>query len=131
MNSSEPGDWGAGGAGGVLELSPERFGVVFQLAKELPNMPDSALASEEWTRADANAFLDTLRSRRGDPLSMTSAIEFAASPEELVKWHRMLETVCTALGPEELFLRSGYRAGEIRETLDAWRQSVRARPRSV
>jgi hypothetical protein len=45
-------------------------------------------------------------------------IEIVATPEDMMKWHRMLEAVRVSLGPEEMFLRSGYREEEVREALN-------------
>lgn len=104
------------------EMSPERFGVVFQVAKELPNVSDRVIESQGCTRTDANDLLRVLRRARGETRETTAgvrAIEIVAAPEDMAKWRRMLEAVCTSLGAEELFLRSGYREEEVREALDS------------
>ncbi|UJV42426.1 hypothetical protein CVT30_23570 [Streptomyces sp. AMCC400023] len=94
--------------------------------------------SQGCTRADADDFLRILRLTRGEIdqatanvrlrvisesreqplLNAESAIEIVAAPEDIMKWRRMLEAACASLGPDELFLRSGYREEEVREVLD-------------
>ncbi|KPC96609.1 hypothetical protein ADL27_02690, partial [Streptomyces sp. NRRL F-6602] len=53
-----------------------------------------------------------------EPVFASPVIEVMATTEDMTKWRRMLEAVCVSLGPEELFLRSGYREGEVREALN-------------
>ncbi|MEU6803090.1 hypothetical protein [Streptomyces neyagawaensis] len=124
----------------LLEMSPERFGVVFQVAKELPNVSDQVIESQKCTRTDASDLLRILRRVRGEigettvgvrfrlasesgeePVFGPPVIEIIATSVDMTKWRRMLEAVCVSLGPEELFLRSGYRAEEVREALDSLR----------
>ncbi|MCX4586922.1 hypothetical protein [Streptomyces sp. NBC_01481] len=122
----------------LVEMSPERFGVVFQVAKELPNVSDQVIESQDCTRTDASDLLRNLRRARGEigettvgvrfrlasgsgeePVFASSMIEIVAASEDMAKWRRMLEAVCVSLGPEELFLRSGYREEEVREALNS------------
>ncbi|MBE4740583.1 MULTISPECIES: hypothetical protein [Streptomyces] len=137
-NSSDSTNWRVDEFGGILEISPERFAIVFQVAKELPNISDRVIHSQGCTRADADDFLRILRLTRGEIdqatanvrlrvisesreqplLNAESAIEIVAAPEDIMKWRRMLEAACASLGPDELFLRSGYREEEVREVLD-------------
>ncbi|MFE6618823.1 hypothetical protein [Streptomyces sp. NPDC057740] len=120
------------------ELSPERFGVVFQVAKELPNVSDRVIESQGCTRKDADDLLRILREARGAidettvgvrfrlvpgrgnelVLDASPALEITAAPEDMAKWRRMLEAVCVSLGSTELYLRSGYREDEVRGVLD-------------
>ncbi|MEU1032865.1 hypothetical protein ABZ402_29900 [Streptomyces mirabilis] len=131
-------NWSTGDSGGILEMSPERFGIIFQVAKELPNVSDRVIESQGCTHTDASDLLRILRLARGEigettvsvrfrllpgsreepVLGAPSAIEIVAAPGDMAKWRRMLEAVCASLGPEELFLRSGYREEEVREALD-------------
>ncbi|MFE5847344.1 hypothetical protein ACFQ7N_37580 [Streptomyces niveus] len=136
MIASDSASTSANDPGEPLEMSPEQFGVVFQVAKELPNVSDRIIESQGCTHADACNLLDILRQARGEigetvvgvrfrPPSESSeeqafasaAIEIVATAEDMAKWRRMLEVVCASLGPTELFLRSGYREEEAREAL--------------
>ncbi|MGW1881291.1 hypothetical protein [Streptomyces sp. NPDC001970] len=139
MNSSDFTNPSTEDSGGILEMSPERFGVVVQVAKELPNVSDRVIESEGCTRTDASDLLSILRRARGEigettgyvrfrlvsgnskvpVFDASSAIEIVASPEDMAKWRRMLDAVCASLGPKELFLRSGYREEEVREALNS------------
>ncbi|MFF6999229.1 hypothetical protein ACFY93_30385 [Streptomyces sp. NPDC008313] len=122
----------------LLEMSPEWFGVVFQVAKELPNVSDHVIESQECTRTEASDLLRIFRRVRGEIEETTVSVRFclasgsgeesvATSPvieivtdsEEMAKWRRVLEAVCVSLGAEELFLRSGYREEEVREALNS------------
>ncbi|MFC9076743.1 hypothetical protein ACFTY7_06820 [Streptomyces sp. NPDC057062] len=70
---------------------------------------------------DANELLRILRRARGERGMATvdvRTIEIVAAPEVVEKWSHMLEAVCTSLGPEELFLRSGYHEDEVRGALN-------------
>jgi hypothetical protein len=137
MNSNDAANSSTGDSGVLLEMSRERFGVVFQVAKELPNISDHVIESQECTHAQASDLLDILRRARGEigdttvgvrfrlasgsaevSLFASSVIEIVATPEDMMKWHRMLEVVRVSLGPEEMFLRSGYREEEVREALN-------------
>lgn len=120
-----------------MEMVPERFGVVFQVAKELPNVSDQVVESQGCTRGDADELLGIFRlvraairegatrvrfrpvSRSGEErvLADRAVVEVVAARDDRVKWCRMLEAVCASLGPEELYLRSGYREAEVREAI--------------
>ncbi|MEE1723802.1 hypothetical protein AB0F32_07900 [Streptomyces albidoflavus] len=137
MNSSDSTNPSISDSSVLLEMSPERFGMVFQVAKELPNVSDRVIESQKCTRADASDLLRIFRRARGgigettvgvrfrlasesceEPVFASPVIEVMATTEDMTKWRRMLEAVCVSLGPEELFLRSGYREGEVREALN-------------
>ncbi|MFD4696881.1 hypothetical protein [Streptomyces niveus] len=136
MISSDSASASANDPGGPLEMSREQFGVLFQVAKELPNVSDRVIESQGCTRADACNLLGILRQARGEigdtvagvrfrPSSGNSeeqavasaAIEIIATAGDMAKWRRILEVVCASQGPAELFLRSGYREEEAREAL--------------
>ena len=138
MNSSDSTNSSTNDSSVLLEMSLERFGVVFQVAKELPNVSDHVIESQECTRTDASDLLRILRRARGEigettagvrfrlasgsgeeSVFASSVIEIMAASEDMAKWRRMLEAVCVSLGPEELFLRSGYREEEVREALNS------------
>lgn len=138
MNSSDSTNPSTNDSSLLLEMSSEQFGVVFQVAKELPNVSDQVIESQECTRADASDLLRIFRRAREEirettvgvrirlasgsgeePVFASSVIEIVAASEDMAKWRRMLEAVCASLGPEELFLRGGYREEEVRDALNS------------
>lgn len=66
MNSSDSTNSNASDSSVLLEMSLERFGVVFQVVKELPNVSDRIIESQECTRVDASDLLEILRRARGE-----------------------------------------------------------------
>lgn len=113
MNSSDSTNSNTNDSSVLLEMSLERFGVVFQVSKELPNVSDHVIESQECTRTDASDLLRILRRARGEigettvgvrfrpasgsgeePVFASSVIEIVAASGDMAKWRRMLEAVC-------------------------------------
>ncbi|MFI7657147.1 hypothetical protein ACIBX9_31250 [Streptomyces albidoflavus] len=76
MNSSDSTNPSISDSSVLLEMSPERFGMVFQVAKELPNVSDRVIESQKCTRADASDLLRIFRRARGGIGETTVGVRF-------------------------------------------------------
>lgn len=130
-------------------LSREQFEMIFQVTHQLPNYQEERLIGEGLTPQGLEFLIDLLGSLQGlaercarirlivvdaptvDALE-TSTVEATSGgnageleavgrlPKDLAAlWPQILQFASKSLGERELFLRTGYNAGEVRDTIAA------------
>ena len=99
----------------MTRVTPEVAGAAFQVAKELHLVPDADLARIGTTRPVVAAWKERLRAARAAVGEREEPVAVDAAIEDAQHFHAVADRLVSLMGDREVFLRTGFRADELRE----------------